>query len=83
MTFPDRQDHRLRSGGWIADAGSVELLHQLSRATRHDPILWVFVARQAPPMLDPNLLAIPEGTQLHDETDLSGSSRTWTRGSFH
>jgi hypothetical protein len=41
------------------------------------------LGRVAPPMLDPNLLAIPEGTQLHDETDLSGSSRTWTRGSFH
>ena len=37
----------------LADAGSVELLHQLSRATRHDPISWVFVARQAPPIFDP------------------------------
>ena len=36
----------------LADAGSVELLHQLSRATRRDAILWIFVARQAPPIFD-------------------------------
>jgi class 3 adenylate cyclase/tetratricopeptide (TPR) repeat protein len=35
-----------------ADRGSLELLRYLSRATRADPALWIFLARQAPVQLD-------------------------------
>ncbi|MEY2461125.1 MAG: hypothetical protein QOG30_2955, partial [Acidimicrobiaceae bacterium] len=35
-----------------ADRGSLELLRYLARATRTDPALWIFLARQAPPQLD-------------------------------
>jgi len=35
-----------------ADRGSLELLRYLSRATRTDPALWIFLARQAPAQLD-------------------------------
>ena len=37
----------------LADPGSIELLRYLSRATRDDPILWIFIARQAPAGFDP------------------------------
>ena len=35
-----------------ADRGSLELLRYLSRATRVDPALWIFLARQAPARFD-------------------------------
>ncbi|MEY2453386.1 MAG: hypothetical protein QOD92_2960 [Acidimicrobiaceae bacterium] len=35
-----------------ADRGSLELLRYLSRATRTDPALWIFLARQAPAHFD-------------------------------
>ena len=35
-----------------ADRGSLELLRYLSRATRSDPALWIFLARQAPAHFD-------------------------------
>ncbi len=35
-----------------ADRGSLELLRFLSRSTRVDPVLWLFIARQAPARFD-------------------------------
>ena len=35
-----------------ADRGSLELLRYLSRSTRKDPLLWIFLARQAPARFD-------------------------------
>ena len=35
-----------------ADRGSLELLRYLSRATRDDPVFWIFIARQAPAHFD-------------------------------